>query len=148
MARQATDLPRSVAFHHGRLTSRPVSYGILNTFCCVKLRCVTVFDGVHPVLLRMSRSVTRSVITAREFYRYKMAYHGGKFLHIGAVTIMNNTDHTLHYAIEEELITIPNFLNRLCSRLLRSAVVIISKDLFVYKRKNCDIVWCLRFFRS
>ena len=69
-----------------------------DTFCCVKLRCVTVFDGVHPVLPRMSRSVT--VITAREVYRYKMAYHGDKFLHIGAVTIVNNTDHTLHYAIE------------------------------------------------
>ena len=47
--------------------SRPVSYGVLNTFCCVKLRCVTVFDGVDPVtvfdgvdsvLLRMSRYVT------------------------------------------------------------------------------------------
>ena len=49
----------------------------------------------------MSRSVT--VITAREVYRYKMAYHGDKFLHIGAVTIVNNTDHTLHYAIEEEI---------------------------------------------
>ena len=48
----------------------------------------------------MSRSVT--VITAREVYRYKMAYHGDKFLHIGAVTIVNNTDHTPHYAIEEE----------------------------------------------
>ena len=44
----------------------------------------------------MSRSVT--VITARENYRYKMAYHGDKFLHIGAVTIVNNTEHTLHYA--------------------------------------------------
>ena len=50
------DLPRSAAFDHGRLKSRPVSYGILNTFCCVKLRFVTVFDGVDPVLLRMSRS--------------------------------------------------------------------------------------------
>ena len=49
----------------------------------------------------MSRSVT--VITAREVYRYKMAYHGDKFLYIGAVTKVNNTDHTLHYAIEEEL---------------------------------------------
>ena len=57
------DLPRSAAFVHGRLTSRPVSYGILNTFRCVKLRCVTVFNGVDPVLLRMSRYVT--VITAR-----------------------------------------------------------------------------------
>ena len=75
----------------------------------------------------MSRSVT--VITAREVYRYKMAYHGDKLLHIGAITIVNKTDHTLHYAIEE------NFLNQLCSRLLRSASVIISKDLFVYKRK-------------
>ena len=94
-------LPRSVPFDHGRLMSRHVSYGILNTFCCVKLRCVTVFDSVHPVLLRMSRSVT--VITAREVYRYKMAYHGDKFLHIGEVTIVNNADHTLHYAVEEEL---------------------------------------------
>ena len=92
-------LPRSVAFDHGRLTSRPVSYGIVNTFCCVKLRCVTVFDGVHPVLLRMPRSVT--VITAREVYRYKKAYHGDKFLHIGAVAIASNTDHTLHNAVEE-----------------------------------------------
>ena len=50
----------------------------------------------------MSRSV--AVITAREVYRYKMTYHGDKFLHtIRAVTIVNNTDHTLHYAIEEEL---------------------------------------------
>ena len=78
--------------------SRPVVYRILNTFCCVKLLCVMVFDGVHPVLLCMSRSVT--VITAREVHRYKMAYHWDKFLHIGAVTIVNNTDHTLHYAIE------------------------------------------------
>ena len=46
----------------------------------------------------MSRSVT--VITARDVYRYKMEYHEDKFLHIGAV---NNTDHTLHCAIEEEL---------------------------------------------
>ena len=44
-----------------------------------------------------------TVIKAREVYRYKMAYHGDKFLHIGAVTIVNNTDHKLHYAIEEEL---------------------------------------------
>ena len=49
----------------------------------------------------MSRSVT--VITAREVYRYKVAYHGDKFLHTVAVTIVNNTDHTLHYVIEEEL---------------------------------------------
>ena len=68
-------------------------------FCCVKLQCVTVFDGVHPVLLRMPHSVT--VITVREVYIYKKAYHGDKFLHIGAVAIVNNTDHTLHNAIEE-----------------------------------------------
>ena len=48
----------------------------------------------------MPRSVT--VITAREVYRYKMAYHGDKLLHNGAITIVNKTDHTLHYAIEEE----------------------------------------------
>ena len=98
----------------------PASYGS-STFCCVSsrsshvssrflrntqhvlLRKVTVCYGlgVHPVLLRMSRSVT--VITVREVYRYKMAYRGDKFLHIGAVTKVNKTDHTLHYAIEDEL---------------------------------------------
>ena len=60
-----------------------------------------VFNGVCPVLQRMSQYVT--VITAREVYRYKMACHGDKFLHIGAVTFVNNRDHTLHYAIEEEI---------------------------------------------
>ena len=83
-----------------RLTSCAVSYGILNTFCCVKLRCVTVFDGVDPVLLRMSRYVT--VITARRVQRYKMTYHWDKFVHNGAVTIVNNRDHALHYTIEGE----------------------------------------------
>ena len=68
-----------------------------------------VFDSVHPGLLRMSRSVT--VITAREVYRYKMANHGDKFLHIGVVTVVNNTDHTLHYAIEEELQSRTFFIN-------------------------------------
>ena len=89
IVRQATDLPRSAAFKHGRLTSRPVPYGILSTFCCVTLRCVTVFDGVDPVSLRLPRYVT--VITAR------------KFIHIGAVTTVNIRDNTLHYAIEEEI---------------------------------------------
>ena len=51
----------------------------------------------------MSRYVT--VITAREVYWYRMAYHGDKFFHIGAVTIVNNRDHTLHYAIEEEILS-------------------------------------------
>ena len=87
----------------------------------------------------MPRSVT--VITAREVYRYKMAYHGDKFLHIGAVTIVNNIIHTLHYAIEED------FLNQLCSRLLRSAIVIIPKDLFVYKRKKCALYCMVSTFR-
>ena len=32
-----------------------------------------------------------------------MAYHGDKFLHIGAVTIVNNRDHAQYYAIEEEI---------------------------------------------
>ena len=49
----------------------------------------------------MSRYVT--VITAREVYRYKMVYHGDKFLHIGAVTKVNNRDHTMHFANEEEI---------------------------------------------
>ena len=70
-----------------------------NSVSVSPLRCVTVFGGVHPVLLRMSRSVT--VITAREVYRYIMAYHGDKSLHIGADTKVNNTDHTLHSAIEK-----------------------------------------------
>ena len=49
----------------------------------------------------MSRYVT--VITARVVYRYKMAYHRDKFLHIRAVSIVNNRDDTLHYEIEEEI---------------------------------------------
>ena len=62
------DLARSAAFDQGSLTSRPVSYRILNTFCCVKLRCVTVFDSGDPVLLCMSCYVM--VITGFEIYRY------------------------------------------------------------------------------
>ena len=61
------DRRRLAAFDHGRLTSRPVSYGILNMFCCAKIRCVPVSDGVDTVLtvlLCMSHYVT--VITARE----------------------------------------------------------------------------------
>ena len=57
----------------------------------------------------MSRSVT--VIKAREVYRYKTAYHGDKFLHNGAVTIVNNTDHTLLYATEEELQSRTSLIN-------------------------------------
>ena len=49
----------------------------------------------------MSSYVT--VITALEVYRYKMACHGDKFLRIGAVTVVNNRVHTLHYAVEEEM---------------------------------------------
>ena len=61
-----------------------------------------------------------------------MAYHGDKFLHIGAVTIVNNTDHTLHSANEEELQSRTFLINSAVGcRKLRSAVVIISKDLFV-----------------
>ena len=74
-----------------------------------------------------------------------MAYHGDKFLHIAAVTIVNNTEHTLHYAIEEELQSRTFLiLNQPCSWLLRSAVLkhVISKDLFVYKRKKmCFILY-------
>ena len=76
----------------------------------------------------MLRYVT--VITAREVLIFKMEYHGDKFLLIGAVTIVNNRDHTLHYANEEE---IKSRTLQLCSRLLRSAVLIISKGLFLYK---------------
>ena len=32
-----------------------------------------------------------------------MIYHWDKFLHTGAVTIVNNRDHALHYAIEGEI---------------------------------------------
>ena len=76
----------------------------------------------------MSRNV--KVIRACKVSQYKMPYHRDKFLHIGAVTIVSNRDHMLHYAIEEEM----NFLNQFCSWLLRSMVVIISKGLFLYKR--------------
>ena len=68
-------------------------------FVALSYGALRSFGSVHPVLLRMSRSVT----VIPEVYRYKMAYHGDKFLHIGTVTIVNNTDDTLHYAIEEEL---------------------------------------------
>ena len=87
------DLPCSAAFDHGHLKSRAVSYGMLNKFCCVKLRCTTVFDGVNPVLLRMSRYVT--FITARGVKRYEMTYHWDRFLNIGAVIIVNNRYHAL-----------------------------------------------------
>ena len=62
-----------------------------------------------PAIPRKSRYVT--VITAREVYRYKMTYHGDKFLHIGAVTIVINRDHTLYYAIEEEIKSRTFFIN-------------------------------------
>ena len=68
-----------------------------------------------------------------------MAYHGDKFFHIGAVSIVNNRDYTLHFVFEE--IKMPQILNR---RLLRSAVVIISKNLFLYKRhKICFKLHCV-----
>ena len=50
-------LLRSATFNNGRLMSSPVFYGILNTFFCVKLRCVPVYDGFEFILLRMSRYV-------------------------------------------------------------------------------------------
>ena len=102
------------------------------------LRSLTVFIPFYyvcHVLLRLSRRV--------KFIDIKWHIMGDKFLHIGAVTIVNNTDHTLHYAIEEELQSRTFLiLNQPCSRLLRSAVLIISKDLFVYKRKKmCFILY-------
>ena len=95
----------------------------------------------------MSRSVT--VITAREVYRYKMAYHGDKFLHIGAVTIVNNTDHTLHYAIEEELQSRTFLINSLQS-VVEERDYYYFKGLIIQKEKKkvLYIVWCLRFVRS
>ena len=86
----------------------------------------------------MLRSVTINL--ASDVYRYKMAYHGDEFLHNGAVTIVNNTDHALHYAIEEEL--------QSRTFLINSAVDfkgLIRKQ----KEKNVlYIVRCLRFVRS
>ena len=76
----------------------------------------------------MSRSVT--VITAREVYRYKMTYHGDKFLHIRAVTIANNTDHTLHYAIEG-----------LCSRFLRTRLLLFQVTYSYTKRKTVPYLY-------
>ena len=66
MQREASELPGKLRLFHVQLrlitvVSRLV---ILGTFCCVKVRCVTVFDDVDPVPLRLSRYVT--VITARE----------------------------------------------------------------------------------
>ena len=77
-----------------------------------------------------------------------MAYHGdNKFFHIGAVATVNNKDHALHHATEEE-IKFPAFLFQLCSRLMRSAVVIISKDLFSYKRHKNALNCTVSTFRS
>ena len=90
-----------------------------------------MFDGVHPDLLRMSRYVT--VTTAREVYRYKMAYHGDKFLHIGEV----NTDHTLHYAIEEEIQS-RTFLINLMQSVVEERVCYYFKGLIrILKGKMC-----------
>ena len=72
----------------------------------------------------MSRYVT--VITARDVLRHKMAYHRDKFLHIRAVAIVNNTDHTLHYAIEEEI------KSRTC--LISSAVCCLGAQLLLFQR--------------
>ena len=47
----------------------------------------------------------------------------------------------LHYAIEEDC------LNQLCSRLLRSVVVIISKGLFLYKRHKNALNYMVSIFR-
>ena len=89
----------------------------------------------------MSRSVT--VITAREAYRYKMAYHKNKFLHIGTVTIVNNTDHTLHYAIEEELQSRTFLINCAVGCYYFKGLLRIQKE-----KNVLYIVWCLRFVRS
>ena len=86
----------------------------------------------------MSRSVT--VITAREVYRYKMAYHGDKFLHIGAVTIVNNTDHTLHYAIEEELQS-RTFLSTLQSVVEERGCYYFKGLIRIQKEKLCFILY-------
>ena len=94
----------------------------------------------------MSRSVT--VITAREVYRYKMAYHGDKFLHIGAVTIVNNTDHTLHYAIEEELQS-RTFLINSAVGCCGARLLLFQRTYSYTKGKNVlYIVWRLSFDRS
>ena len=94
----------------------------------------------------MSRSVT--VITAREVYRYKMAYHGDKFLHIEAVTVVNNTDHTLHYAIEEELQSRTFLINSIVGCL--GARLLLFQRTYSYTKGKTElyIVWCLRFVRS
>ena len=93
----------------------------------------------------MSRSFT--VITAREVYRYKIAYHGDKFLHIGAVTIVNNTDHTLHYAIEE--LQSRTFLINSAVGCCEARLLLFQRTYSYTKGKNVlYIVWCLRFVRS
>ena len=94
----------------------------------------------------MSRSVT--VITAREVYRYKMTYHGDKFLHIGAVTIVNNTDHALRYAIEEDLQSRTFLMNSAVS-CCGARLLLFQRTYSYTKGKNVlYIVWCLRFVRS
>ena len=86
----------------------------------------------------MSRSVT--VITAREVYRYKMACYGDKVLHIRAVTIVNNTDHTLHYAIEEELQS-RTFLINSAVGCLGAWLLLFQRTYRYTKGKMCFILY-------
>ena len=81
-----------------------------HTLHCVKLRYVTVFDGVHPVLLctRMSRYVT--VIT------------------------VNNRDHTLH-CVKLRYVTVFDGVHPvlLCTRMSRYVTVITAREVYRYK---------------
>ena len=67
-----------------------------------------------------------------------MVYHGDKFLHIGAVTIVNNRYHTLHYAIEEEI--------KSRTFLINSAVGCSGAQLLLFQRAY-SYIKCTKLFK-
>ena len=76
MQREASEVPGKLRIFHVLLrlitvVSRLVPFP--TRFVAFTLRCVAVFDGVHPVLLRMSRSVT--VIMARRVKFIDIKWH-------------------------------------------------------------------------
>ena len=72
-----------------------LSYGTVRP-----LTLLTPFYFICHIMLRLSRRV--------KFKNIKWHIHGDKFRHVGAVTIVNNIDHTQHYSIDEE-INFPTF---------------------------------------
>ena len=74
-----------------------VPFSVEHSTCFVALRYG--LGGCSTIPLRMSPYVL--VIPEHGVEEYKMAYHADKILHIGAVTMVNNTLHSvmlrIHY---------------------------------------------------